>query len=551
MKPMHRLLKQQLKRAVDDPSSVPPEWQDFLSHVNEAYLKFDADHKKLERSLQASSQKLHDANSEMRAVFQAIPDLVFLLNEQGTILDIKAGAIGDLMIRRQDLIGKQIQNTPLKAVAHQFSEAIQRVIADNSPVTIEYSAVWQGGESHYEARLVRLLEKEILVIIHNITERKQSLRLLVSAVEQSTEAIMITDADLDLPGPRILFVNSAFTRMTGYSASEVLGQTPRLLQGPKSDRAVLQRLRETLGRGENFSGETVNYRKDGSEFTMEWHVTPLRHAGGKTTHFVSLQRDITQRKQTSEQLFQSQKMETVGRLAGGMAHEFNNILTAIIGQSELLLEDLPPGSPLAENAAEIRQAANRATTLTRHLLAYGRKQFLQPEALNLNLVVAGMAGMLRQLLGGSSTDLRLVPASGLHWVKADAGQLEQVIINLAINSADAMPQGGRLTLETANVVLDQNSVGQDPELKPGRYVMLAVTDTGTGMSEAVKARVFEPFFTTKDVGRGIGLGLSICYGIIKQSGGHISVFSEPGRGTTFKIYLPPIEPPADRPQPAP
>jgi len=506
---------------------------------------------------------------------------------------------------------------------------------------------------------------------------EESLRLLGSAVEQSKESIVITDAELDLPGPRILFVNPAFTTMTGYTVEEAIGKTPRMLQGPRTDKTVLSRLRQNLERGEAFEGEAINYRKDGKEFDLAWQIAPIRDAGGKVTHFVAIQRDITgrklaenalresnekfqllvdnitdvfwirspdmrevrylspafeliwgrsvasfcaepqswldfilpedrarvsaafaaltgdaprleieyrvvrpdgkirwvrvrgfqvrdkadklisltgiitditERKQLEVQLFQSQKMETVGKLAGGFAHEFNSILTAIIGQSELLLGDLPGGSPLARNAAEISKAAHRAATLTRQLLAYGRKQFLQPELLDLNRVLAGMDGVLRLLLGGD-VDMQMVPASGLRGVKADAGQIEQVILNLVINARDAMPNGGKLTLETANVFLDQEYVSHFPEseMNTGDYVMLAVSDTGTGMSAEVKAHVFEPFFTTKGVGEGTGLGLSACYGIVKQSGGHISVYSEAGRGSTLKVYLPQVEPSAKPP----
>ena len=257
--------------------------------------------------------------------------------------------------------------------------------------------------------------------------------------------------------------------------------------------------------------------------------------------------DITESKRLQAQLIQSQKMETVGKLAGGIAHEFNSLLTAIIGQSELLLEDLPAGSPLAGNTTEIRKAADRAATLTRQLLAYGRGQFLRSEALNLNEIIASMDGTLRQLMGRETVEMNMVPAADLQLVKADSGQIEQVIMNLALNACDAMPNGGKLTLETANVSLDQDTVGRYPELKPGDYVMLAITDTGIGMSEEVKAHTFEPFFTTKGVGQGTGLGLSTCYGIVKQSGGHISVYSEIGRGTTFKIYLPQVEAPAKVP----
>lgn len=378
--------------------------------------------------------------------------------------------------------------------------------------------------------------------IQDISERKrteESLRLLSSAVKQSKESIMITEAQLDLPGPKIIFVNPAFTQMTGYTPADVLGLTPRLLQGPRTDRAVLDRLRLNLEAGDTFSGETINYRKDGTEFVLEWQIAPLLNSRSEITHFVAIQRDITARKRLEAQLVQSQKMETVGKLAGGVAHEFNSILTAIIGQSELLLHDLPSASPLAGKVTAINQAAGRAAILTRQLLAYGRKQTLQTEMLNLNSVLAGMAGTVRHL-AGHDIDIRNIPEPGLRLVKADAGQISQVIVNIVINACDAMPGGGRLTLETANVTLDQASVERYPDLKPGDYVMLAISDTGTGMSPAVQARVFEPFFSTKGVGEGTGLGLATCYGIIKQSGGHITVYSEPNVGTTFKIYLPQV-----------
>jgi PAS domain S-box-containing protein len=368
---------------------------------------------------------------------------------------------------------------------------------------------------------------------------EESLRLLGSAVEQSKESIIITDAELNRPGPRILFVNPAFTKMTGYTAEEAIGQTPRILQGPHTDQIVLKRLRHNLEKGEVFEGESINYRKDGTEFNLEWQIAPIRNASGKITHFVALQRDVSERKRLEAKFLQSQKMETVGKLAGGVAHEFNSILTAIIGQSELLLGDLPAGSPLAKNAIEISQAAGRAATLTRQLLAYGRKQIMQPEPLDLNRILASMQGMFHHLMG-TDVDTQIVPGPGLQAVLADAGQIEQVIMNMAINAREAMPNGGKLTLETANVSFDQESVDRYPELKAGDYVMLAITDTGAGMSEEVKARAFEPFFSTKKVGEGTGLGLSTCYGIIKQSGGHISVYSEVGRGATFKIYLPQV-----------
>jgi len=384
----------------------------------------------------------------------------------------------------------------------------------------------------------------------DITAMKQveaQLRQLSRAVEQSPASILITD-----PAGNITYVNPKFTAITGYAFEEALGKNPRILKSGETPPEAYVELWRTITAGKEWNGQFHNKKKNG-ELYWEWaSISPIFNAGGQITHFLAVKEDITERKRMEDLLFKSQKMETVGKLAGGVAHEFNSILTAIIIQSELLVEDLPPGGPLAQNAVEIRKAAERAATLTRQLLAYGRKQFLRPEILDLNLVIAGMNGMLRHLMGAETVAVKIIPAAGLHLVKADAGQMEQVIVNLALNARAAMPNGGQLTLETTNVTLEQESIGRYPELKPGSYVMLAVTDTGTGMSEEVKAHVFEPFFTTKDVGLGPGLGLSTCYGIIKQSGGHISVYSEPGRGTTFKIYLPqaPTDP-ASRPPSSP
>ncbi len=302
---LHGLLKRQLKRHFGDQFEIPAQWRPFIDQVNDAYLEFDSDREILEHSLNLSSQELLDANSKMRAVFQVLPDLVLRLDHQGTVLAIKAGSSSDMMIKREVLIGKRVQNCPIKEVARAFSAAIGQVIAKNSPVSIEYSAVLRGQESHYEARLVPLPKKQMAVVIRNVTDRKQSLHLLESAVEQSSESIVISEARLDWPGARFLFVNPAFTRMTGYTAAETLGQTPRLLQGPNSDRAELRLMRDTLIQGQPYAGETIAYRKDGTEFQMERHVVPIRNSIGTITHFLAIQRDITARKQAEVALRES------------------------------------------------------------------------------------------------------------------------------------------------------------------------------------------------------------------------------------------------------
>jgi nitrogen-specific signal transduction histidine kinase len=261
-------------------------------------------------------------------------------------------------------------------------------------------------------------------------------------------------------------------------------------------------------------------------------------------YFNVLVEDITERKLLEAQLRQAQKMEAVGRLAGGIAHDFNNLLTAITGYADLALSDLREGDPMRQDMEEILRAAHRAAELTRQLLAFSRQQVLAPRVLDLNEVVQSVDKMLRRLVG-EDVELLSVLAPGLGHVKADPGQLEQVIVNLAVNARDAMPTGGKLTIETADAELAETRVRDLAAVPAGRYVMLAITDSGTGMDEETKARIFEPFFTTKEQGKGTGLGLATVYGIVKQSGGFIWLYSEPGHGTTFKIYLPRVEGAAD------
>jgi nitrogen-specific signal transduction histidine kinase/ActR/RegA family two-component response regulator len=253
--------------------------------------------------------------------------------------------------------------------------------------------------------------------------------------------------------------------------------------------------------------------------------------------FLGVTRDITERRRLEEQLRQVEEMEAIGRLSGGVAHDFNNVLTAITGCSDFLLSELDPDDPKRGEVEEIKQAADRAAALTQQLLAFSRRQLLQLQVLDLNSVVASTEKMLRRLIG-EDVELAAILSPSIGRVKADPRRVEQVIMNLAVNARDAMPEGGKLTLETADVSLGADYARQHVDVLPGRYVMLAVSDTGVGMDEEIRAHLFEPFFTTKEDGKGTGLGLATVYGIVKQSSGHISVYSEPGQGTTFKIYLP-------------
>ena len=290
----------------------------------------------------------------------------------------------------------------------------------------------------------------------------------------------------------------------------------------------------------SLSGEPVTFHLEWKGGSYACHAEPLRGAQGEIQGAICMALDVTDRKQLEEQFRQAQKMEAVGRLAGGIAHDFNNLLMVIQGYGDLLVERLHASDPLRRNVEQIQTAAQRATSLTRQLLAFSRKQMLAPKVLNIQTVMADMESILRRLIG-EDVVLEVVSASSLGHVKADRSQIEQVVMNLAINARDAMPKGGRLTIEASNVEMGTEVSHRPTVVAPGKYVMLAVTDNGCGMSEDTKAHIFEPFFTTKEKGKGTGLGLATVYGIVKQSGGYVWVYSEPGIGTTFKIYLPRID----------
>ena len=343
------------------------------------------------------------------------------------------------------------------------------------------------------------------------------------------------------PDGRFLTVNAALVHLLGYgSADEVL--LLNMSQDVYADPAERQRLvdRDTYTDREYDEVEATWKRKDGRLLTVQLSVRAIRNAAREVEYYETFVRDLTEQRRLQTQLVQSQKMEAVGRLAGGIAHDFNNLLTVITTSCDLLREDMGPDDPKREDVDQVRQAADGAAALTRQLLAFSRQQVLAPQIVNLGDVVFGVERMLRRVIG-EDVDLVTVldPESGA--VKADVGQLEQVLMNLAVNARDAMPTGGKLTIEIANVEHDPDYAREQEAAAVSRFVMLAVSDTGTGMDEATKARIFEPFFTTKELGKGTGLGLATVYGIVRQSGGFIWVYSEPGLGTTFKIYLPQVD----------
>lgn len=364
-------------------------------------------------------------------------------------------------------------------------------------------------------------------------EAEHSLRKLSCAVDQSADAIMITNGD------RVIeYVNAAFETLTGYSREEIVGQTPSILTSGQQPPELYRELWETISIGNVYRNILVNRKKNGELYYVDESISPIRDTAGVITHFVSNGRDLTKRLHLEAQLLQAQKMDVVGRLAGGVAHDFNNLLTVITSYSELALDSVPAGSPTQGRLNEIISAARRAAELTRQLLGFSRNQ---PQALRvaeLNPVVAGIVKTLHRLIG-EDIELTFEPGEGLGRIRLDPMQVEQILMNLAANARDAMPQGGKCRLETSNVILDEAYVAtKNAEIPTGRYAVLTFTDTGSGISTDHLPHIFEPFYSTKPSGKGTGLGLATVYGIVKQNHGFVWAYSELGMGTVFKIYFP-------------
>ena len=417
----------------------------------------------------------------------------------------------------------------------------------------EYRIRHQDGSYRWVRDELRLVSQpdgsspEILGAWVDITEGKalqEVQKRLATAAEQSAESILITDVRGE-----ILYVNPAFERVSGYSRAEAVGKNPRLLKSGKHDPAFYRKLWETITTGDVWQGRITNQRKDGSFFEEDATISPVRDAGNRIVNFVAVKRDVTHETQLESQLRQAQKMEAIGQLAGGVAHDFNNLLLVMRGNAELLMLDadqLP--EPFKEGLKQITSAAERAASLTRQLLAFSRKQIMQPQLVVLNDVIANLTKMLKRIIG-EHIDLQCHYGAELPFVQADPGMLEQVLVNLVINARDAMPQGGQLHVATEKINIGDIYLRVNPEARPGQFVCLTVRDNGSGIPPEHLPRIFEPFFTTKQPGKGTGLGLATAYGIVKQHRGWIEVFSQVDTGTTFRIFLPAVAAPAANPAP--
>ncbi len=552
----HSLLRRQLKRCFGDSFALPEPWQAFVDAVNEAYLASDQDREMLSRALELSSQELMQANAEMRAVFQALPDLVFHINRLGVILSCKAGSTSDLVLRPAEFAGKRIQDIPVASVASAFRDAIARALEEKGAVSLEYTLTPAGQSSPcaYEARFAPASHDEIVVVIRNITERKHAEDRLRSAHQRLLDIIdFLPDATFVIDEhKRVIAWNRAIEEMTGVRKAEIIGRGDYAYGAAfyGQPRPILVDL---VDAGDAGCGTEYKFiRRKGHSLYAEVFVpsvfggagahlwamaSPLLDRQGRQVGAIESVRDITESRQLEEQFRQAQKMEAFGRLAAGVAHDFNNILTVI--QGNLVVLQMGGLSPAEEAAAreEALAAADRASHLTRQLLTFSRRQPMQARNLDLNEVVANTAKMLRRLIG-EHIALDTLAGARAPLVHADPGMLEQVLMNLAVNARDAMPKGGRLSIETADHVLTEANRPANENALPGEYVRLSVKDTGTGIAPELLPHIFEPFFTTKEAGKGTGLGLATVFGIVEQHHGWIQIESTVGRGTTFHVFLP-------------
>ena len=504
----------------------------------------------VQRQLLISSQDLERNLALLQGITEGTTDAVFVKDLQGRYLMMNSAGAAFLGKTVEEVLGKNDTELFTPEIGRDIMERDRSVVQSGLTQTYEEDGTAAGVTRTYLATKGPYRDSSgqvigLLGICRDISDRKraeeeirQSQQKLSIHFEHTPLAVVEWDLE-----HRVTAWNPSAERIFGYTRQEAISQHASFIVPPEFRQHV-------DGIGQNLLNQTGgarstndNITKNGDRISCEWYNTPLVDDSGRVLGVASLVQDVTERVALEQQLRQSQKMEAVGRLAGGVAHDFNNLLTVILGYSQIVAEGVPAGR-LADGVAQIKSAAERASGITRQLLAFSRKQVLSPRIINLNDIMMNLDSLLRRLIG-EDIEVLTVPDNKLGSVRADPGQIEQVIMNLALNARDAMPHGGKLTLETANTDLDESYARTHQPAAPGRYVMLAVSDTGHGMTPEMQARIFEPFFTTKEVGKGTGLGLSMVYGIVKQSGGYIWLYSEPDRGTTFKIYLPRVDQPAE------
>lgn len=538
---LHSLLRRQLKRCMPDAKDLDPRCEALLAEVNHAYRDFDLDREMLERSLELSSQELLQANSEMRALFKAIPDLLLRLNAKHEVLSSKAGTGAELLLPPNRWDGRLLSELFPKDAAQKLSNAIEQVRSDRRAASLEYEVQLNGASLVYEARLVPCPEDQVIAIIRDITDKKRTEEALDRArekyrafVENAIDGIFRMNGD-----GRITEANSAFAAILGYASPEDLitqriDMAMQVFAEPERFAQMIRSLEEE-GRVQSFEAQMKRF--DGR---LIWASITARRALGTDTRdcwHEGILEDITERKRLEEQFLQAQKMDAFGQLAGGVAHDFNNLLTVIVGNLGLIEDATFSSSERQLAMGEISRAAERARQLTRQLLTFSRRRHVHMKDLDLNEAVASMTRMLQRLIGEHIVlETRYAPGGAP--IYADVGMIEQAIMNLVVNSRDAMPKGGFLRLHTQCIEVPPEVAVRHPGATPGPAVRLQVVDTGVGIPTDHMPHIFEPFYTTKEVGKGTGLGLATVFGIVQQHRGWIDVESVLGIGTTVTLTFP-------------
>ncbi|MBW1730177.1 MAG: PAS domain S-box protein [Deltaproteobacteria bacterium] len=423
----------------------------------------------------------------------------------------------------------------------RVTEALRELLKDDEIIEIETKWVRKDGSIFDCLARFTIFEAHpkspvILVTAEDITDKKKlryELNRLGEAIYYTSDIVIITD-----PNGNITYINPAFERITGYSSDEVLGQNPRILKSGKHDEQFYRDLWNTISNGKTWHGQFINKKKDGTLYNEEATISPVFSPKGEIVAYVGVKRDVTEKIKLQAELHHAQKMESIGMLAGGVAHDFNNILQSIYGYTQLLLLEKPPEDPDMDRLNSIEKATQRAIELARQILTFSRKAESQKRPINLNQEIKLTSKLLKRTIP-KMIDMEFHLEKDLGFINADPIQMQQVIMNLCTNARDAMPDGGKIVFETKNVILDDEYCKTHSGAEPGSYVLLSVSDTGHGIDQKTFEHIFEPFYTTKD--KGTGLGLAVVYGIVKEHGGIITCNSEPGSGTTFKLYFPTIK----------
>jgi PAS domain S-box-containing protein len=501
------------------------------------------DRKRAEEGLRQSEEKF-------RNIVESSPMGVFLyrLEEDGRLVFLDANPAADhiLGVNTSGFVGKTIEEAFPPLAETEVPDHYRRAASEGTPWQTQQLYYDHGGiRGAYEVSAFQTAPNQVAVMFLDITERKKAEDAMRASEERLRSVVeQLNDATYILFEGRFDLVNHRFCQLTGVTPEEAAAPGFQFweLVAPGSI-PVIRKRQEQRERGEEVPGiyEFEIKHRDGHLVQVEASVTEIDYRGGRAV--LGLLRDITEKKSLKQQLVMAQKLESIGRLSGGVAHDLNNLLTPIIGFGDLVLDGLSAEDENRESVQEILQAAYRARSLVRQLLAFSRRQAMDFRAVDLNRMVEGFRGLLRRAIR-EDIDLRFLPSPSNPVIRGDPGQLEQVIMNLAVNAQDAMPEGGTLTIETSEVELDEHYAGARPGVTPGRYAALTFTDTGAGMDADTRNHVFEPFFTTKERGKGTGLGLATVYGIVKQHDGNIWAYSEPGEGSTFKCYLPLADVPA-------